>query len=127
MEGTLLAFRRQPYPEECLAGPVIPAELSIVDQYGGQHVSQIEVRVDRTAIINSLKLVGRQGRGLYAVRAGSVGNKILRKQPTAFSSMESWRDYDGDPARLRQGPANADPHAGKGRAGKRNWELGLDE
>jgi len=65
MEGILLAFRRHPFPEECLSVPFIPVDLSIVDQYGGQHVSEIEVTVDRTAIINSLKLVGRQGRGLY--------------------------------------------------------------
>jgi hypothetical protein len=66
VEGILLAFRCcRAYPEECLDGRVIPAELSIVDQHGRPHVSQIEVRVDRTAIINSLRLVGRQGRGLY--------------------------------------------------------------
>lgn len=64
VEGIFLAFRCQPYPEECFARPaVIPVDLSIVDQYGTPHVSQIEVRVDRTAIINSLRLVGRQGRG----------------------------------------------------------------
>ncbi len=66
LEGILLAFRRcQRFPDECFAGSVIPAELSIVDQYGWKHFSQIEVRVDRTAIINSLKLARRQGRGLY--------------------------------------------------------------
>ena len=64
-EGIVLAFRRQRFPDECLAGPLISAELSIVDQYGRQHVSEIEVEVDRTAIINSLKLTSRQGRGLY--------------------------------------------------------------
>jgi hypothetical protein len=65
MEGILLAFRCQRFPDECLDGPVIPAELSIVDQHGRQHVSEIEVRVDRTAIINSLKPSRRQGWGLY--------------------------------------------------------------
>ena len=66
MEGILLAFRCHPYPEECLSNLIpIPAEISIVDQYGRPHVSEIEVAVDRTAIINSLKLTSRQGRGLY--------------------------------------------------------------
>jgi hypothetical protein len=66
MEGILLAFRcYQPYPEECFSVPVIPVDVSIVDQYGRSHVSKIEVTVDRTAIINSLKLAGRQGRGLF--------------------------------------------------------------
>ncbi len=68
-EGIVLAFRRERFPDECLAGPLISAELSIVDQYGRQHVSEIEVEVDRTAIINSLKnslkLTSRQGLGLY--------------------------------------------------------------
>jgi hypothetical protein len=67
VEGILLAFRScQAYPEECLAGTVIPVDLSIVDQYGRPHVSEIEVTVDRTAVINSLKRSRRQGRGLYA-------------------------------------------------------------
>jgi hypothetical protein len=65
MEGILLAYRCQPYPEECLAGPVILVDLSIVDQYGREHVSEIEVTVDRTAIINSMPRSSRQGRGLY--------------------------------------------------------------
>lgn len=65
MEGILLAFRCHPYPEECLSRPVIPVELSIVDQYGREHVSKIEVTVDRTAIINSMPRSSRHGRGLY--------------------------------------------------------------
>jgi hypothetical protein len=66
LECIFLAFRRcQRFPDECFADPVIPAELSIVDQYGREHVSEIEVTVGRTAIINSLKLARRQGRGLY--------------------------------------------------------------
>ena len=65
MEGILLAFRCQRCPDECLSDLVIPAELSIVDQYGRLHVSEIKVTVDRAAIVNSLKLGGRQGRGLF--------------------------------------------------------------
>jgi hypothetical protein len=66
LEGFLLAFRKGPrVPIDCLAGPVIPAELSIMLQNGRQYVSQIDLEVDRAAITNSLKLAGRQGRGLY--------------------------------------------------------------
>jgi hypothetical protein len=64
--GFLLAFRKGPrVPIDCLAGPVIPAELSIMLQNGRQYVSQIDLEVDRTEFTNSLKLAGRQGRGLY--------------------------------------------------------------
>ena len=80
LECIFLAFRRcQRFPDECFAGPVIPAELSIVDQYGREHVSEIEVTVDRTAIINSLKLARRQGRGLYD-RSESQASVAVREQ-----------------------------------------------
>jgi hypothetical protein len=66
MEGILLAFRCHPYPEECFAVDlVIPVELSIVDQHGRPHVSELKVTVDRTAIINSMPQSSCQGRGLY--------------------------------------------------------------
>lgn len=80
LEGLLLAFRKcQRFPDECFAGPVIPAELSIVDEYGRRHFSQIEVRVDRTAIINSLKLARPQGRGLYDI-SESQASVMVREQ-----------------------------------------------
>jgi len=66
LEGVLLAFRRcEGFPDDGLAGPVIPADLSIVDQNGEEHFSEIEITVDCTAIIDSLKLKSRPARGLF--------------------------------------------------------------
>jgi hypothetical protein len=79
LEGVLLAFRCQPFPDECLAGPVISTEVSILDQDGMEHVSEIRVSVDRTAIINSLCQAYRQGRGLYDAY-GSQSSVAVREQ-----------------------------------------------
>jgi hypothetical protein len=87
MEGILLAFRRQPFPEECLSRPVIPVELSIVDQYGREHVSEIEVTVDRTAIINSLIPSRRQGRGLFDT-SESQARVAVREQARRSGAAE---------------------------------------
>jgi hypothetical protein len=116
MEGILLAFRCERHPEECLAGPVIPAELSIVDQYGRPHVSEIEVTVDRTAIINPLKLAGRQRRGLFdqarvAVReqarrsmaaeiASDIPDKRATPKPAAYQEIPK-RSYERQTENLR--------------------------
>jgi hypothetical protein len=87
MEGILLAFRcYQPYPEECFSVPVIPVDVSIVDQHGRPHVSEIEVTVDRTAIINSLKLAGRQGRGLFDQARVAVREQARRSGAAEISS-----------------------------------------
>ena len=85
MEGILLAYRCRPYPEECLSG-LLPAELSIVDQHGRPHVSEIEVTVDRTAIINPLKLAGRQGRGLFDQARVAVREQARRSMVAEISS-----------------------------------------
>jgi hypothetical protein len=69
-----------------IADPVIPAELSIMDQYGRQHGSQIEVRVDRAAIINSLKLVGRKGRGLFDKASVADREQARRSMAAEISS-----------------------------------------
>jgi hypothetical protein len=79
MEGILLAYRCQPYPEECLGVQVIPVDLSIVDQYAREHVSEIDVTVDRTAIMNSIKPSRRQGRALYD-KSESHTNLAVREQ-----------------------------------------------
>jgi hypothetical protein len=86
MEGILLAFRSQPFPDESLAR-VIPMDLSIVDQDGRHHVSQIEVTVDRTAIISSMKPRSRQGRGLFGQARRSQEAKIS-------SAMRDKREVD---------------------------------
>jgi hypothetical protein len=66
VDGVLLAFRKcQGVPDDGLAGPVIPADLSIMDQSGQEHFSEIEITVDCTAIIDSLKLKSRPARGLF--------------------------------------------------------------
>ena len=86
IEGILLAFRCQRCPEECRSDLVIAAELSMMDQYGRPHVSEIEVTVDRTAIINSLKLAGRQGRGLYDQARVAVREQARRSMAAEISS-----------------------------------------
>jgi hypothetical protein len=87
MEGILLASRRQPYPEECLVVDlVIPVELSIVDQYGSEHVSEIKVTVDRTAIINSLIPSRSQGRGLFDQARVAVREQARRSGSAEISS-----------------------------------------
>ena len=93
LEGILLAFRRcQRFPDECLASdPVIPAELSIVDQFGREHFSEIEVMVDRTAIIHSLKLIGRQGRGLYDTSESQAIPEV-RERAGRSVETEIWSD-----------------------------------
>jgi hypothetical protein len=88
LECIILAFRRcQRFPDECFAGPVIPAELAFVDQHGRKHFSRIEVGVDRTAIINSLRLAGCQGRGLYDT-SESQASVAVREQARRSMAAE---------------------------------------
>lgn len=91
LEGILLAFRKAPrVPDECLVHPpVIPAELSVVDQHGREHVSQIEVEVDRTDIIKSLRPVRRPGQGLYGP-SGPHTNFAVRERAARPVTAEIW-------------------------------------
>jgi hypothetical protein len=67
LAGTLLAYREcAGVPDEGLAGPVIPADLCIVDNTGQEHFSEIEVGVDRTVLIDALRLRVRPELGLFA-------------------------------------------------------------
>ena len=124
LEGILLAFRKcGRIPNDCLAGSVMPAELSVVDQNGRKHLSKIEVRVDRTAIIDSLRLIRQPGQGLYGPSEPQTNlavreYRLCEMQPPAFSSTEHWWNYDGDPAGLEQEAASVEVNAGKGRTGK---------
>lgn len=95
MDGILLSFRCQRHPEECFV-PVIPVELSIEDQYGRQHISEIEVTVDRTAIINSIE-TRRQGRGLYDT-SESQASVAVREQARRSVAAEISLDIPDKPA-----------------------------
>jgi hypothetical protein len=91
MEGILLAFRRQLFPDECLSSRPIPVELSIVDQYDREHVSKIEVTVDRTVMINPLISSRRQGRGLFDQARVAVREQARRSEAQISSDIPGKR------------------------------------
>jgi hypothetical protein len=117
LEGICLAFREcRGLPDECFVGSVIQAELSIVDQHGREHVSEIKVEVDLTATITPRMLMRRPGQGLYGPTEPrttlAVGeHRRCETPPPALSSTEPWWNYDGEPARLRQTLVDADATA----------------
>lgn len=104
MEGILLAFRRQLFPEECLVRPVIPMDLSIVDQDGRHHVSEIEVTVDRTAIINPMTPRGNRT-GLFGPARPETRGQVRAIQEQGGSPIS--------PSRIvvsANKPTEASPH-----------------
>jgi hypothetical protein len=49
IEGVLLAFARNRIPMELLHRTIAPAQLSVEDQFGREHDSEIEILIDRRA------------------------------------------------------------------------------
>jgi hypothetical protein len=102
LKGILLALRMgRVVPDDYLTSPVTTAELSIVDQHGREHFSEIKVTVDRTAIINSLKLTGRHGRGLYDT---SESQAIPAVRDQARHSVEAVISLDIPDERVHSNP-----------------------
>src|ERR1700682_443715 len=99
VEGVLLALRMgRVVPEDYLAGPVIPAEVSLVDQQGRKHSSPIEVNIDRTAIITSLKRIRRHEWGPHGA-AESQASIVAREleQPSMAAEMSDISDRRSNP------------------------------
>jgi hypothetical protein len=91
MEGVLLGlqiFCRIPF--DYLHGTIVPAEISVVDQFGRRHGSEIEVRIDRSATMRPLI---RRPRGTSLFEDADA-------PPVDFSLYEprqsnSWKHEDG--------------------------------
>lgn len=85
-EGILLAFRRQRLPQEALI-PVVPVDVCLVDQNGREHVSQIAVEVDRTAITEPLKRATYHGSGLYGPSESQARVAEIERELTWTEAM----------------------------------------
>ena len=103
MEGVLLGlqiFCRIPF--DYLHGTIVPAGISVFDQFGRRHRSEIEVRIDRSATMRPF--LGRpRGTGLFAETDASLMDFSFRHAGLGNSSryMES-ADSVSDPPRKEQ-------------------------
>jgi hypothetical protein len=91
MEGLLLGLQIScRIPFDFLHATIVPARISVVDQFGREHESEIEVRVDRSATMRPLNRK-RQPKGLFA-ETGTLPMALPRDEAAihnAFKCMES--------------------------------------
>jgi hypothetical protein len=89
IEGILLAYTmHQEIPKYYFHDWSVPAQLSIIDQFGRRHVSFIDISVDRTANIRSGMLMPRPRKGLFDISELKAKSVVAQKcsAPTADSA-----------------------------------------
>lgn len=78
-KGILLAYDlTKRIPDEYLHGITVPGRISVVDQFGREHPSVIELTIDRTATMSTLR-TGRCGTGLYDREQFSSAQAAVRR------------------------------------------------
>jgi hypothetical protein len=96
IEGVLIGLcLSQRIPSEYLHGFDVPAELSIVDQFGNKHSGEIGLQIDRSATWRPLNY--QRGTGLYGA---AEGRDEIRVNQTSSPADEITVHFDDD----RSGP-----------------------
>ena len=105
MEGILLAYSiLHEIPKYYLHDSLIPAQLSVMDQHGRRHVSDIEMSMDRTASIQPGRLIQRPRKGLMDTSELTASSVVPKRwfAPQA-ESRESEEPVSGSASAFRAG------------------------
>jgi hypothetical protein len=79
MEGILLAYSMlHRVPKYYLHDSLVPAQLSVIDQYGRRHVSVIEILIDRTASIRPGTLIQPSRKGLFDASESTASSVVSK-------------------------------------------------